>query len=236
MCTVTWRAAEPGGYDLFFNRDERDVRAPELPPQRRHTAGGAAYLAPEDGDHGGTWLMLNARGLTVGLLNYYPRGIAEAGVESRGALPLACASGERAEDVPRLMRERVLGGFAPFHLVAVDAAGGAVHLRWDGRALHEAPAPRFLTSSSFEAERVQAARATKFAAWSERTVDGLAAFHRGYDEEAGAESVCMRRADACTRSICAVRVRPETRELAYQRVEWGQGAGARTSDPLVLWV
>jgi hypothetical protein len=221
MCTLTWRAAGAEGYDLFFNRDERDERAPERPPSRALTAEGVAYVAPLDGDRGGTWLVLNAHGVTAALLNDYPRGRVETGRESRGRLPLACAGCARSDDAGLVLRGMRLEGFAPFHLVVVDAFGGGAHLRWDGRALHEATAPEFLTSSSFESERVRAVRAARFAAWPERTAEGLAAFHRWHDPNAGAESVRMRRSDARTRSVCAVRVRRDARELTYEPVEWG---------------
>lgn len=231
MCTLTWRVAEPGGYDLFFNRDELNARAPERPPRAGRTDEGVSYLAPGDGDHERTWILLNAHGVTVCVLNYYPRGVAETGEESRGGLPLACASCVRAEEVTGVLRSRVLARFAPFHLVAVDTEGEAVHLRWDGRALHEAPTPEFLTTSSFEPERVQADRAARFAAQPGRRVEELAVFHRQHDAGAGAESVCMRRPDACTRSVCAVHVRPGVRELAYEAVEWGSAA---SKIPVVL--
>ncbi len=231
MCTLTWRVAETGGYDLFFNRDERNTRAPERPPQRGCTDAGVGYVAPEDGDHHGTWIVLNAHGVTVCLLNYYPRGLVEVGRKSRGQLPLACASCARADEVPSVLRGVELACFAPFHLVAVDAAGGAIHLRWDGRALHEAPAPEFLTSSSFEPERVQTERAAQFARWPGRSSETLLSFHQQHHSETGAKSVCMQRADACTRSICAVRVRPDFREICYQPVKWG---GEAVTAPLLM--
>lgn len=231
MCTLTWRAAGEGGYDLFFNRDERNTRAPEGAPSLRTTAGGVRYLSPEDGDHRGTWLVLNGHGLTVCVLNDYPRGVAESGGVSRGRLPPACAACAAADDVIAVLHATALADYAPFHLAAVDAAGGAVHLRWDGRALHEAPAPVFLTSSSFEPKRVRAARAGKFAALPERSTEALRAFHHAHDRSAGAESVLMRRPDAATRSVCAVRVRTQERELVYEPVVWD---GAVAEKPVVL--
>ena len=228
MCTLTWRAAaETGGYDLFFNRDERHTRAAERAPAGRRTETGVRYAAPEDGDRGGTWLMVNEHGVTVALLNYYPRGVVEAGEESRGRLPLVCAGCARIDDVVRAMRAVELGKYAPFHLVAVDEGGASVWLKWDGRAMHEAEAPEFLTSSSFEPERVQAARAGRWAAWTERTAEGLAEFQRQHDPEAGAESVLMRRPDACTRSVCAVRVREGVRELSYESMTGGENKAVR---------
>jgi hypothetical protein len=167
-------------------------------------------------------LVLNEHGVTVALLNYYPRGVVETGVESRGRLPLRCAGCARVDEVVRELRAVELGRYAPFHLVAVDAGGASVWLQWNGRALHEAEAPEFLTSSSFEPERVQAARAGRWAAWTERTPEGLAVFQRQHDPAAGAESVLMRRADARTRSVCAVRVMEGVRELSYESMTGGE--------------
>ena len=224
MCTLTWRAAEAGGYDLFFNRDERQNRQPEQPPHEGVTPKGVRYLAPVDGDHGGTWLLLNEHGLTVALLNYYPRGVVETGQASRGALPLLCASYSRVAEVATTLRATSLSPYAPFHLVALDATGAALHGRWDGEQFYEGAATEFLTSSSFEPERVQAARAARFTQWPGRSPEALAEFHRQHDVSAGAESVCMRRPDACTRSVCAVKVRQTSRELHYQPVSWDGNA------------
>ena len=231
MCTLTWRVAAEGGYDLLFNRDERDSRQPELPPRPGQTPEGVRYVAPVDGDHGGTWLLLNTHGLTVALLNHYPRGVVETGPESRGALPLRLAGCACIQEVVVWLRGAPLERYAPFHLVAVAATGEAVHVRWDGRDLAEVPPAFFLTSSSFEPERVQAVRAAGFAALTDLSLATLTRFHQRHDPAAGAESVCMRRPDACTRSLCTVRVRPGERELAYQPVLW---SGAEWPSPLTF--
>jgi len=135
--------------------------------------------------------------------------------------------------VEGVLRGVQLQRYAPFHLVAVDAQGDAVHFRWDGRALHEAQAAEFLTSSSFEPEHVQAVRKARFSSWPGRTAEAFSRFHQQYDPAARAQSVCMRRLDACTRSICTVRVRQATRELAYQAVTWTDAAWPK---PLTLCV
>ncbi|MEM6455145.1 MAG: NRDE family protein, partial [Acidobacteriota bacterium] len=71
MCTATWRAAD-GGYRLLFNRDERRTRGRAHPPARHRAArDGTPYLAPTDPDGGGTWLLANAFGVTICLLNGY---------------------------------------------------------------------------------------------------------------------------------------------------------------------
>ena len=91
VCTVTW-LREPSGYRLFFNRDELRSRLEAEPPRRHEgrAADGAAvaFLAPVDGDHGGTWIAANEHGVTVGLVNGYRRADASApaDVRSRGLL------------------------------------------------------------------------------------------------------------------------------------------------------
>ena len=233
MCTLTWRLAEKGGYDLLFNRDERNTRRPEEPPRLGMTREGVNYLAPVDGDQGGTWLLLSKLGLTVAILNYYPDGVIATGLMSRGTLPLRCASCIQVDAIAGVLRNVPLKQYATFHLVAIDANGQGVHFRWDGRALHEAPAAEFLTSSSVEPERIQAMRKARFETWPGRTMEALVKFHYHHDKLAGAESVCMRRADASTRSVCTVRVRPTSRELQYQPVVW---SGAAWPQSLALYV
>src|SRR5258707_15575033 len=67
MCTATWIRTRDG-YELFFNRDELATRKPALPPAAREREG-VRFLAPEDGDAGGTWIGVNERAIAVGLAN-----------------------------------------------------------------------------------------------------------------------------------------------------------------------
>jgi hypothetical protein len=231
MCTLTWRpAADAPGYDLFFNRDERNLRGAEHAPETGRTGGGVEYIAPMDADHGGTWLVLNAHGVTVCLLNYYPRGVVETGTQSRGKLPLFCAGCARAGDIIKELRAVELKPFAPFHLIAVDADGGSAWLKWDGHALHEAEAPEFLTSSSFEPPVMQARREAAYAAgsaWGE-------AFHWTHNAQDGAGSVLMRRPDAATRSVCRVRVRADKAALTYAPVQWTADGAPQSGEQVML--
>ena len=54
MCTITW-LAEPDGYQVFFNRDEKRDRKPARPPAVYETQG-LQSVYPVDGKAGGTWL------------------------------------------------------------------------------------------------------------------------------------------------------------------------------------
>ena len=67
VCTLSWFDA-PDGYHLFFNRDERRTRRAEIPPAVR-CRGSVRFIAPLDGDFGGTWIAANESGLTLCLLN-----------------------------------------------------------------------------------------------------------------------------------------------------------------------
>ena len=67
MCTLTWRTAG-GGYEVFFNRDERRTRPPARPPAV-HRAAGVSYVSPIDAEAGGTWLAVNELGTTLALEN-----------------------------------------------------------------------------------------------------------------------------------------------------------------------
>jgi len=72
MCTVTWWGApQRDAYEIFFNRDER--RKSTVGPSAPHQCRGVAYLAPKEATQGGTWLLVNAYGVTLALVNHYPR-------------------------------------------------------------------------------------------------------------------------------------------------------------------
>lgn len=228
MCTLTWKAREEGGYDLFFNRDERLSRASEAPPAIGRGPRGMRFAAPRDGDSGGTWLMLNEAGLVLALLNDYPRGVVETGRRSRGELPLVGVDCTGAAEVQARLRSVRVEEYAPFHLVALDASGAGAHWRWDGRALHETGAPEFLTSSSFEPDAVRARRTALYAARTEAWAGER--FHWEHDQRDGAGAILMRRSDACTRSVCAVQVGPGMRTLSYRPVRWPEGSAGEATE------
>ena len=96
MCTVTW-CRTGVGYEIFFNRDERKTRKAARPPsiQRLH---GTRYLAPADGDAGGSWIGANEFGVSLALLNNYPAAGREPapGRISRGLLLLSLMDAESA--------------------------------------------------------------------------------------------------------------------------------------------
>jgi hypothetical protein len=209
MCTVSW-LPDSLGYSLCFNRDERFTRAPALPPAVRESAG-TRYIAPTDGDFGGTWLASNEFGLTIGILNRYrvPGYLPPAEPRSRGLLPMALIAQPTVTEALSALHALDLRSVQPFALVAVGAGEPVGLAAWDGSALEfsgHRESGLILTSSSVTEPEVAASRRALFAALPEITIDALVALHRSHLPDRGRCSVCMHRDDAETRSFSEVRV------------------------------
>jgi hypothetical protein len=242
VCTVSWLRAA-GGYDLFCNRDERLARADARAPAVRERAG-ARYVAPLDGDFGGTWLAANEHGLTLCLLNHYEvetgeragddtaaSADARVGERSRGLLLIDLIDCLSPSQVRARLTASELPRYRPFTLLALDARGASLFARWSNARLAFDAAPRApLVSSSFETARVVAAREESFrrrvVAAGGASVERLARFHRGHDPRPGPASVCMHRADAATVSLSRVSVREESVEFEYRAGAPCEGGGA----------
>lgn len=242
MCTVSWTFRR-SGYDLFFNRDELHTRAPEEAPRATELEG-VRYVAPRDGAHGGTWLLANEAGLTIGLLNDYgaPWRPLVSSRHSRGFVVRACATARTHADVIAAVERQPLAATPAFQLVALSVEEGPLVLHWRGDHLtrlgaEEARAP--LSSSSFATHEVIARRQHRFHSLMPNpgrpeTVD-LAAYHREHVPTAGAHSVLMRRSDAATRSIIHVTVDTHRVTMDYQPVHWtDHGAAMPPSTTLRL--
>lgn len=220
MCTVTWTLVG-GGYELFFNRDELRTRARAWPPTVR-AIGGVECLAPIDGDARGTWLGVNAHGLSVGLLNGAPPRGPKVARPSRGQLVLGLLDGASSIEVEARLAGVDVARFAPFRLFALDAAGGARAFRWDGSELtveRDVAAGTALISSSRDAEGAERERSAVLARLrGERgLLDAalLREFHTSHAPERGPYSVCMHREDARTVSFSRIRVAADTIEFVY---------------------
>lgn len=203
MCTVSWLTG-PDGYTLCFNRDERFTRAPAVPPALR-ARDGVRFLAPLDGDAGGTWFSVNEFGLTLGLLNRYgvtshqPRD----NPRSRGLLVLDLASAPTVPDALARLTPYLLSLTQPFTLIIAEPGQPAGVTTWDGGELATVfqAEPGFLrTSSSVTEPEVAESRRALFAASAPYTAESLAALHRSHVPERGRRSVCMHREDAETQS------------------------------------
>jgi len=234
MCTVSWLPGRDG-YSLWFNRDERLTRAPATAPAVRER-GGVRFIAPLDGDFGGTWLAVNRFGLTLGLLNRYRvEGYTPPPApRSRGLLPLdlidAAGLGEALTRLPDLPLSRT----QPFTLVLAMPGTPVTLAAWDGAGLetreHAAPG-LVLTSSSVTEPEVAEARLRTFASLPAPTADALTAVHRSHLPERGRRSVCMHRDDAETQSFSRIEVTAE--QIVFHHVPDAPCRGGALP-PLVL--
>jgi hypothetical protein len=203
MCTASW-APGPDGYTFCFNRDERRTRAPALDPSvREHD--GVRYLAPLDGDFGGTWIAVTAHGLSFGLLNRYQlEPVAEPEEpRSRGLLIPELVSSADLLTVASRLEQIEIARYRPFTLIALAPGHAALLAAWDGRQVRlqrHVAAGLLLTSSAVDEPEVAAARVQLFTSLPEITGASLETTHRSHVPERGARSVCMHRPDAQTRS------------------------------------
>jgi hypothetical protein len=218
MCTLSWLPG-PDGYTLCFNRDERLTRAPAVPPAPHHSHG-IQFLAPLDGDFGGTWLGVNEFGLCLSMLNRY----SSAGYQhpdqprSRGLLILDLIIHGTAREALTALEARDLEPFPPFSLVVVEPGLPARLACWDGRSLtaatHRAPG-LVLTSSSVTEPEVAASRKATFASVERITEDTLVHLHRSHVPERGRRSICMHREDAETQSFSMIAVGGDAIQLMH---------------------
>lgn len=212
MCTASW-APRPDGYTFCFNRDERRTRAPALPPAARD-ADGIAFLAPLDGDFGGTWIAVNQFGITLALLNRYQHAVAPEPREprSRGLIILDLIAAANLATIETGLRRLPHDQHRPFSLLAIAPGSPAMIAAWNGRALvvtrHANPG-LILTSSSVTEPEVALARTATFAALSPVSAESLEAVHRSHRPERGRRSVCMHRPEAETQSYSRIEVTPE---------------------------
>ncbi|MDB4467895.1 NRDE family protein [bacterium] len=224
MCTLTWKHEADGAYHVFFNRDEKKTRLPELSPTVMEE-NGVRLIAPRDADHGGTWLAVNDRGVTFALLNHYDLAAIRPSPEhpmSRGRLPFQLASEECVS-----LESMNLDRYRPFHLVCVAPEEVPRHWIWNGASLQAfrlRDKDRPLTTSSYDSGRAVSLRAQAFKGLgSDPDTKALSAFHRSGSVHGSPYAVLMRRDDAQTMSIShicvtagevVVNYEPQAREFA----------------------
>ncbi len=235
MCTVTWWGSAEG-YEVYFSRDELKSRLPALPPVVE-SLNGVRYLSPTDANAGGTWLLVNEFGLTVGLLNQYPEHTPapEPPVISRGELVRSLADCRNEGEVLLRLQGRQLRHFEAFQLIAIEPGStGSVH-HWNRHQLkttHNASHHLPYTSSSFQNDDVVRHRrklfAEKIAAHGDMSPEDLQAFHREHDAGAGAFSVLMQRDDAETVSFSQIVVSADQITMVYAAKLSGRTAFAQS--------
>jgi hypothetical protein len=180
---------------------------------------GIRFLAPIDGEAGGTWIGVNEFGVALALLNG-PPGIEAVPRASRGVLALELLSTRCQAEACERLRHSNLSAFAPFTLAVFDIGVPAVALEWSGEELAVCGEPRApLVSSSFDWAGVVFSRRREFArmvsASSKLCAGLLSAFHESHAQGPSAYSACMHRPDAQTVSFTRVRVTRSTVTMFY---------------------
>lgn len=233
MCTLTWFSTADG-YELFFNRDESRARLPALPP-RALVRDGVPCLCALDADAGGTWLGVNAYGLSVGVLNGRSDAPVPAAPRSRGLLVLDLLDTPDTPALERRLAALDLAHSRAFRLIALEPGARLLEAAWDGRELRlsrRSESEQPVCSSSLDPEGATASRTAAWAQVRARGVPDARAheeFHRGHVPQRGALSACMHRADAETVSFTRTRV-------GQRRVELGYRPGAPCGDAQVAWL
>lgn len=238
MCTVSWCFGEER-LELFFNRDELRSRARAEEPDVR-VQDGARFLAPIDGDAGGTWISANEWGVVLALLNAPSAALpVPQRLRSRGVLVHELARERSVSRALHALQELDLRDFRGFRIALLEIGRQPVLGAWDGRSLEVASAAPPLASSSFlgssrsagsgplpggaakSAGGVEDGRRQQFDAELRARVAGaddaafLESFHRTHVPSCGPLSVCMHREDAHTVSATHVSVTPASVRMRY---------------------
>lgn len=221
MCTVTW-IQDGDRYSLYCNRDELRTRQPARPP-RSHTIGGVHFLAPTDGEAGGTWIAANSYGLSLCLLNDYSSKVRNPADEftSRGLLVSDLIQAPELAGLETRWSAIDLRHFRPFKILALAPEHNACLFSWDGTAptVEQDTVRPPLCSSSFDdagAARSRTALLEEFSAETDlEPRRRRLRFHQSHLPERGPYSVCMHRPDALTVSFTLVEVDAATLSMAY---------------------
>ena len=220
MCTVTW-TRQDDGYVLFCNRDERNTRLEAIGPQQGELRR-VTYLAPIDGDFGGSWIGVNHFGLTLCLLNRYGDSSLDESREyiSRGLLLTDLLDSRDTSDVARRINDFDFNQFRPLNLLALTPEPAALVVAWTGADLttnHNASDLLPLTSTSLSEPVIASERTAQFqklVSGGEPTPGMLDQFHRSHLPMRGPISVCMHREGARTVSLSRVEV--THREISFE--------------------
>jgi uncharacterized protein with NRDE domain len=217
---LTW-AQGAGGFWVFFNRDERLTRLPATPPTGARL-GGIRYLAPADGDHGGTWIGVNHRGMAAALLNRYDDSPVDppAAPISRGLLLRQHLDSGSGDELVTRLRSTDLGPYQPFTIVTFDPERLVRIVDWTGRDLTETQTDQpglIRTSSGADQATADRLRRATFdsVVGNHPSAARLAEFHRSHQPDRGPFSVCMHRAEAATQSLTVIRVTRSTVTIRY---------------------
>ena len=219
MCTVTVYRSE-SEILATMNRDEVLTRAAESAP-RIHDASGASWLAPDDGEKGGTWMGANSSGVVACLLNAYLPGESllpdtSGKFKSRGGIiPGLLEHGPVSEGLTWLIEEVDLEAYPSFTLL-VFAPGVGKCFEWLRRGKPELEelddAWLIRSSAGWDSREVREWREERFARWldsGERMHGTLPSFHVMQDPDHLEWSPLMKRSWSATRSVTQAHVRLE---------------------------
>ena len=228
MCTVTIHR-DGSGVAATMNRDEALIRAPEQRPQIVDAGPGVHWIAPRDGERGGTWMGVNTHGVVACLLNAYRPGESllpdtSGRYRTRGEIVAGLLSAGGPADVRRWLEQSLDPSAYPSFTLIVADPDETVSYEWLGTDpinVEILPDRWVLRSSSgWDSEDVRRWREQRFSAWraaGEPRHGTLPTFH--LLQEAGHEerSPLMRRAWSATRSITQARILPDAGrvELKY---------------------
>ncbi len=213
MCTLSWAPA-PDGYVLCFNRDERKTRRPELPPAITSREG-VGVLAPTDGEAGGSWIGVNAHGLTLCLANRYgdPLEAPPADPVSRGLLLTSLFGSASRAQVGSRIETADLARYLPFTIVCAEPGSPLLLATWNGHRLARrnwTAAGLAVTSSGVDQAGAEASRRALFGSVGAKDpwfdAEHLTTLHRSHQPARGSLSICMHREDAETVSFSRVEV------------------------------
>lgn len=234
------------GYRVVMNRDERDDR-PEAKPPAVHLFQGTPTLAPVDALAGGTWIAVNAHGLTFTLMNRtdpVKPPLPERPL-SRGLIIPALAHHAEFDNAIGAARRLDWSRYPPCRLTifapgaAVDASPRIATFSWSGDAvsgkgvdesIFASDAACFASSGLGDA--IVQRRVPLFEQTLQRGLDpsAQAGFHLHRWPDSSPTSVLMSRPAHRTVSITTVEVR-ETITMAYSAVGRATGPG---TDALVV--
>jgi len=219
VCTLTWFVKE-GGYELFFNRDERLSRSrADLPSVQRDN--GIAYISPTDSDAGGTWIAVNQLGVTVCLLNHYQFEQLESYKQwtSRGEIVRQFATTSDLAIAEQQFAGLSLDDYRAFRMFIIDRHGKNRLFVWDG---HQPRTERNVTtpksSSSVDAKHVKSLRKQLFAELRLgecKDSEAYIKYHSSHMPSKSKESVCMHREEANTVSMSYVNVTNDQVSFSY---------------------
>ena len=200
---------------VTMNRDERWTRAAEHPPTiHAARSGRPAWMAPADGERGGTWIGANDAGVVACLLNGYAPGdldlFVRPDVPSRGEI-IPALLGCRPEAVTEWIRDGLGAPRYPSFTLLVLLPDDAMIVRWrldSGLEIETVDDSwSHITSSFWRADEVVAWRGEQFAQWiagGASSTAGVPDYNLLEVADRREWSVFMTRSFSATRSITQV--------------------------------